>query len=179
MARSRIIDLSNVQTFTAVNLLSDPGAIPGPVVIPFCAQISLIWTLTDGKLAHVVTYGRYSGGFAGSVTQANAILAGLLSAGGMYAALAAFMPSTGSLSAVTIRDVNSANQPLIQSTGTGGPGTSASPAISDETAVVVTLRTAMVGRGNRGRMYIPNWATNALGAGNVVAAGAVTALSNW
>jgi hypothetical protein len=28
-------------------------------------------------------------------------------------------------------------------------------------------------------MYVPDWATNALGAGNVIAAGAVTALQAW
>jgi len=179
MPGSRIIDLSKVTSFTAVNLLLDGGAIPGPVVIPFAAQISLVWNLTDGKQAHVVTYGRYSGSFSGTVTQANALLSGLLSAGGMYATLAAFMPTTGSLAFVTIRDVNSANQPLITSTGTAGPGTSASPALPDETAAVITLRTALVGRGNRGRMYIPNFATNALAAGGVIAPAVVTALNNW
>lgn len=178
MPRSRIINLSNAQTFTAVNLLSDPGAILGPVQVPQCAQISFAWSLEDGKVAHNVLYGRYSGGFAGTVAQCNSIIAALTT-GAQWTALAAFFSTSNIFSFVTIRDVNTINQPIIQNSAGGAAGTSASPALPLETAAVITLRTALVGRANRGRIYIPSWATNALGAGNIIAAAAVTALQNW
>ena len=55
----RVINLSNLQTFTAINALgTDLGAIAGPVVIPQCAQVVLLWQLTDGKVGHNVLYGR-------------------------------------------------------------------------------------------------------------------------
>jgi hypothetical protein len=174
----RTVRLDTLQPFQAVNLLSDPGEIGGPVVIPQCAQIGLVWTLTDGHVAHNVMYGRYSGAYAGTQTQANAILSALI-AGGTWTALAAYMSNTGSLTAVTLRNVAVPNQAVVQSNNAGSAGSSASIALPDETALVVTLRTAQAGPGFRGRVYIPNWATNALGAGNVVLAAAVTALGAW
>lgn len=175
---SRVIALDQLQQFTAVQLLSDPGAIGGPVVIPQCAQIVIQWNLTDGKQAHQVLVGRYSGSFAGSPTQAQAILTALTT-GAAWTALAPFMNPAAGIGAVTIRDVNTANQAIISSTAPGPPGTGSGSALPDEVAVALTLRTALAGRANRGRSYVPNWNTSALGAGNVVAAGAVTALSNW
>lgn len=173
-----IINLSNLQQFTAVNFSSDPGAIGGPVVIPQCAEISLLWSLVDGKTAHVVLHGRYVGAFAGTVAQCNGILTGL-AAGAQWTALAAFLSSTTTLAAVTIRDLNVPNKPLIQSSNAGSPGTSASPAMPSEVAAVITHRTGQAGRAFRGRSYIPGWATNSIGAGDVILAAAVTALQNW
>lgn|SRR5215471_2252799 len=166
------------QQFLAVNVLSDPGAIGGPVVVPNCAQIVLVWNVEGGKLGHNVLYGRYAGTFAGTVAQASSILTAL-SSGGAWTALAAFLANTAALTAVTIRDVNTANQPILQSSVSGANGTSASAALPSEVAAVITLRTANTGRANRGRVYVPGWATNSLGAGNVIAGAAVTALGNW
>lgn len=178
MSRSRVLNLANLQQFAAINVLSDPGYVGGPVVIPSCAQISLVWTLESGKFGHNVLYGRYSGTFAGTPAQADAIMTALTS-GAQWTALAAFLAPTCNLGAVTIRNVAVANQALISSTLGSRPGTSASPALPNEVAVAITFRTALTGIQNRGRMYIPGWATNAMGAGNIVAAAAVTALQNW
>lgn len=174
----RIVALDNLQQFAAVNLLLDPGHIPGPVVVPSCAQITINWQTASGRPAHNVLYGRYSGSFAGSVAQANSIMTAL-STGGAWTALAAFLATTGGISGVSIRDVNTPNAPLIQSTGAAVPGTSASPEMPNEVAAVITLRTSFTGPGFRGRVYVPGWATNALATGNVIAAAAVTALNSW
>lgn len=173
-----LIDLSKFQQFTAINLSSDPGASGGPVVIPLCAQINILWALEDAKQGHSVLYGAYTGSFAGTVAQANGIMTALTT-GASWTALAAFFPPTQGLAGITIRDVNTANQPLITSTVPFAGGTSASAALPNEVAVVITERTGKVGRAFRGRVYVPGWATNALGAGNVVAAAAITALQNW
>lgn len=173
-----IIAASSLEQFAAVNLRLDPGAIGGPVLVPQCAQISLIWNQESGKLAHNVLYGRYSGAFAGSVAQANSILTALTT-GAAWTALQVFLSNTGGLQSVTIRDVNTANQALVQQTVAGANGSSSGGALPNEVAAVITARTAFTGRQNRGRIYVPNWAVNALAAGNVIAAAAVTALNTW
>lgn len=173
-----VVRLEQLQQFAAVDLRLDPGAIGGPVVIPQCAQIVMYWNLESGRQGHIVLYGRYSGAFAGTTAQANSILTGLTT-GGAWTALAAFLSTATTLGAITIRDVSVANQPLVSSTTSGASGSSASPSLPNEVAAVVTLRTALAGKSGRGRSYVPGFATNALGAGNVIAAAAVTALQNW
>lgn len=178
MARNRIVNLANFEQFAAINLLSDPGHVAGPKIAPNCAEIRLFFSQEDGKAAFVVLNGRYPGAFAGTVAQCNSILTALTT-GAQWTALAAFLATTSALAVVQIRDINSAGNPYIQSTSSGAGGTSASPALPNEVAVVVTKRTAKTGPQNRGRAYVPGWATNAMGTGNVVAAAAVTALGNW
>lgn len=178
MSRARIVSLDSLHQFAAVELQFDPGNIGGPKIIPSAAEITLLWVLGSGKVGHNVLVGRYNGAFAGTSTQANSILTGLTS-GGAWSALAAFMAPATQLTGVTIRDLNQANQPLIGSTSPGQAGTSTGADLPNEVAAVLTTRTAFTGPANRGRVYVPGWATNALGAGNVIAAAAVTALNNW
>lgn len=173
-----IVRLENFQQFAAVNVLSDPGVIPGPKVVPFCAQITLRWSLEDGKVAHNVLYGRYSGGFAGTVAQANAIFAGLSTGAPAAALLSAMHPST-SFAGVDIRDVNTPNNALIQSTSTAVPGTGTGANLPNEVAVVITLRTAFVGPGFRGRIYIPGFAASSGTAGNVIIGTTVSVINTW
>jgi len=175
----RLVSLSNLQQLSAINLTVDQGAIAGPIYVPSCAMISLLFSLTDGKTAHVNLGGRYSGAFHGTQAECNSMLAQFVS--GNYSTLNAFFSSTGSLSAVTIRDINppDGSGVVVQSNAAGVPGTSASPALPSEVALVVTKNTAKRGRSFRGRMYMANWATNAMGTGDTVAAAAVTALGAW
>lgn len=175
---ARIVNLSNLQQFTAVNLSSDPGAVTGPVVVPQAAQIVFYWGYTDGRAGHNVLYGRYSGGFAGTVAQANAIFAAL-STGATWTALAGFFATGTLFQGVSIRDVNSANQALIVSNTLGVPGTSASTAMPAEVAAVGTKRTAKAGRSFRGRLFTGGWATNSIGATDTILTAAVTAYQNW
>lgn len=173
-----IINLSNLPQFTAVNLNSDQGAIPGPVQVPQCAQVVFNWTLPDGHLAHNVLYGRYAGGFAGSQAQCNAILTALVGSA-QFSALQPFLHTGTIFSGVSLRDVNTINQALITSSSAGPAGTGTGNPVPSEVAAVITLRTALVGRANRGRVFIPGWATAALGPGDTIIAAALTALTNW
>jgi len=136
------------------------------------------WTQEDQKQSHNVLYGLYGGGFTPTSAIADALTSGLTT-GGAWTTLATFFPTTTSFLGVTLRDVNVANQPLVPNTVAGPAGSSASPALPNEVALAVTLRTAKSGRQFRGRAYIPGFATNALGAGNVAAAAAVTAVNAW
>lgn len=175
---SPIVRLDNLTQFAAVNLSSDPGHIRGAKVMDHVNEITLVWNMADGKLAHNVLHGQYTGSFAGTQAQANGILTGLTT-GAQWTNLALFLANTCALTAVTFRDLNVKDQPLIQSTVAGKNGTSASPEMPNEVSAVITLRTAQTGRQNRGRMFIPGWATNALQTGNVIADAAVTALNAW
>jgi hypothetical protein len=178
MARSRIVRLDTAQQFTAINVLSDPGYDPNVRTIPSCVEVRLDFALESGKVGHMVLHARYGTGFTPSTAIATAIWQGL-SSGTAWTALAAFLATSTNFGNVVLRDLNAANQPFVPGSATSAPGTSASPAMPNEVAAVITLRTGQVGPAFRGRMYVPGWATNALGAGNVIAAAAVTALSNW
>jgi hypothetical protein len=175
---ARLIALDRVQQFAAINLTADPGYDPSDHRIPNCADIVLTWVQEDGVIARNVLHGSYTGGYSGSQAQANAILSGL-GTGATWNALAAFLPTTTSLAFVSLRDRNAEDQPITSSNGAAHPGTSVSPSLPNEVAAVLTLRTAFTGPAHRGRIYVPGLATNALGAGNVIAAAAVTALANW
>jgi hypothetical protein len=174
----RVVDLNNFQQFTAINVLSDAGHIGGPVVIPNCVRVVIVWNLTDGKQARNVLATTVSANFQVTATVAETLRAGFV-VGGNWSTLAAFMPTTSSLAAVELVDIRGLNNAPVISTGAPTPGTSASPALPSETAICVTLRTAKAGIGFRGRMYVPNFATNALGAGDQVNAATITALNTW
>jgi hypothetical protein len=173
-----MINLANYQPLTVINLLSDPGAIAGPIVIPNGIKVILNWALNDGKIGHNVIGGAVSGSFSVSAATADALLTGFTT-GGPWTAWAAFLAPTCSLTGVTLVDIRVAEQTPISSTGASHPGTSASPEQPDEMAVCVTLRTALAGQGNRGRIYLPGTANNAVAAGNVISAGAITAATNF
>jgi hypothetical protein len=174
----RMVRLDQLQQFAVVNLLLDPGAVGGPMILPDGVKVVLTWTLTDGHLGRNILYGRVAPTFVPSATIAEAIR-GEITTGGQWTTLASFMAATGNLTRVELQDMRSEDNPLIPSTGAAVPGTSASTALPDEVAAVVTLRTAKTGPGNRGRYYVPNWASNALGAGGVINAATVTALGTW
>lgn len=175
----RVINLANLQQFTAVNALNtDLGATPGPVVIPSCAQVVLNWTLADAKTAHNVLYGRYSGAFAGTQAQANTIHTALTT-GAPAVALFGILGSTTALAGVSIRNVSVQDQPLVLSSNAAVPGTAGSATLPSEMAEVITERTAKVGRANRGRIYMPPLATSSWGAGDIILAASVTILQNW
>jgi len=174
----RTLRLDSLQQFAAVELQFDGGAIGGPKVIPSAAEITLYWALGSGKVGHNVLVGRYSGAFAGTAAQANSII-NALTTGSAWTTLAAFLSTTTILQGVTIRDLGQPNQPLIANTAGGAPGTSSGTELPNEVASVITTRTAFTGPANRGRVYVPGWATNALGAGNQMAGPARTALSTW
>jgi len=176
----RFIRLDQVQQFAAINVLSDPGAIAGPRFVPQCADILLHFAAADAKAVNVVLTGRYAGAFAGSVAQANSIMTSLTT-GAAWTALNAHLAPTTSFANVLIRDIGIVGGGGVQivSTNAAVPGTSSGTALPSEVAAVVTKMTALSGPQHRGRMYMPCWASTALGAGDVINAAAVTALQNW
>lgn len=153
--------------------MADPGRIAGAIVIPNCVQVRLLWSLANGKAAVNVLHGQVAGGFAPTVTIADSIFTALKAAAG-WTSWKARVNTGISLVGVDLRDLRSANQPLIASTSAASAGTGAGTALPPGDALCVTLRTAGAGRGFRGRVYLPGLDSTALAAGGVAAAGAVT-----
>lgn len=148
------------------------------MVIPNGIRILVNYSLESGRVGHVIWGASVSAGFTPTTAIATAIFTALTT-GAQFTALNAFFSTTNLITGVQLLDIRTPNQPLVSSTGGAVAGASASPSMPNEVSVVVTLRTGRTGPSGRGRSYIPGWATNALGAGNVVAAAAVTALGNW
>jgi hypothetical protein len=174
----RVLSLENLQQFAAVNVLNDPGYLPGPKIIPNAAMVRLNWQLTSGKVAHNILYATYTGTPALSVTIAQTMYAALI-AGANWSTLAGFLAPTTTLTGVTLLDVRSGVGVEYNSTGAAVPGTSTGTALPDEVAFSMKLSTINRGPSGRGRIYIPGWATNSLATGNVIAGAAQTAANIW
>ena len=173
-----IIRLDQLQQFAAINVLSDPGALGGPTVIPNCVQISLNWLTPASTIAHVILTGRAAGVPAPTPTQAQAIFSALTT-GAAFTAFNAVQTTGGAFQSVSIRSIHTANQGIVVSTGAQVNGASATQPLPVEVALCVTKRTGFVGRAFRGRSYLTNFTQDSLAAGNVVAAATVTAVQTW
>lgn len=174
----RLVNLSNLQPFQAVNLLSDPGSIAGPKVIPNCCQVRLNWSQPNGKQAHMFAYANWSGSPPLSTTVATNLFNQIFT-GAAWSTLQPFLATTGSIQSLTLLDIRTTTGIEFTSTGAAQPGTSTGTAYPEETAICITLKTANRGQSGRGRMYLPILATTAGGAGGLIAAACVTAVTNW
>jgi hypothetical protein len=157
----------------------DAGRIPGPVDNVPAWEILLIWQITaTGRQYHTTLNGGYTGTSpAVTVANANTIQSGIFSS--YTTNIASFQPSDRTLQALWIRDMSSHTNPYVLATGAAVPGTSASIAMPENAAVVLTENVNVRGKGAKGRLYIPNWATNADAGGGVIAAAVQTGLNAW
>lgn len=151
----------------------DPGRIAGPIVIPNCVAVLIQWSLPNTKTVNNVLHASVASGFSATSTVAQAIYAAIIASAG-FTSWKANINSGVSLTGVSLRDLRSANLPLVTSTGAATPGTGAGTALPPGDALVVTLRTAQAGRQFRGRVYLPGLDSTALAAGGVAAAATVT-----
>lgn len=138
-----------------------------PVVIDGGLQIRIVWLLPGEQTALNVLHSNI-----GSSPAVNAAMAGTISQAVADAhtssGLNAVQPASVQIDRVDIRDVRTANQPII--TGTAGmpsPGTVADgDMLPKQDALVVTHRTALAGRSFRGRTYLPGFdETESMAAG--------------
>lgn len=175
----RLIAIDQLQQFTAVELLSDPGHDPNKQPIPQCMEVRLDYGLPDGKVAHNVLHGRYGGTFQGTPAMANALktaFAGNFTSSG----LAPLISSNVMLNAVALRDLNALNTLYIMSTSAAQAiGSSASQPLPLEVSAALTCRTAISGPGGRGRIYLTGFTTDGLATGNVMSGALFTAMGAW
>jgi hypothetical protein len=177
MARNRIFNLANFQQFTAINVLSDPGHIGGPVVIPNAVKVMLVWQLANGKLGRQVLGGIKTSFSSASQTVAENVRAAIVGHAN-FTAYIGHITSACSFLRVEIQDVTAPDLPVFASTGVATPGTGNSTPVPDEIALVLTLRTGGIGQQNRGRAYFSGFDSAQPVAGGVAAAALVTALGN-
>lgn len=119
--------------------------------------LRIIWQLSGADYA-VNVFGFDNPTHATSINQA---LADGLDADAKSAftasGLAACVATSVSLSRVGIRDIHTANQPEFLGTAAAVAGASAGDLLPPQTALVVTLRTALAGPRFRGRSYLPGF----------------------
>ena len=80
---------------------------------------------------------------------------------------------------VYVRDMANFSFPVYTGTGTAVPGTSASPAMPVNAAIVLTEQITARGRGLKGRIYMAGFATNADAGNGIISTAANTGLSNF
>jgi hypothetical protein len=159
-------------------MVVDPGRIPGPQIIPNTVEVVLNWELANGKVVHNVLHGRVAGGFSATSPVAEAIRTAITS-GAAWTGFAAQLNDGVTFLGVSLRDLRAPNMPLVESTGAGATGTGAGVALPPEVALCVTLRTALAGRGFRGRVYLPGFDTDALYTDGRATNGAITASTTF
>ncbi len=153
--------------------MPDLGRIAGPIVIPNAIEVDLVWNLTSGKQVKNVLHGQVAAGFNATAAIAQAVYAAII-ASASWTAWKPFVNANASLAAVNLRDLRTANMPVVTSTGAATPGTGIATALPPGASLVISERTAQAGRGFRGRVYLPGLDSSLL----VAATGAASAAGN-
>lgn len=175
---SPIVRLENFQQFAAINVLSDPGHVGGPILIPNAIQVVFNWTYAGGRTGHNVLYGTTAGVPAPSVSQADALFTALFGTAS-FTSVRSGLHTSCTIASLTLRSVHAIEQPVFQSTAASIAGVGAGIPMPTEMAIVITTRTAKTGKSNRGRIYIGGWAEGTGTAGNVLGGTQVTNLQTW
>lgn len=156
----------------------DAGRIPGPQNVRNCVEIKLVWSVPNGKLNHCIVHGSYATSMPAGQNLANTLFGSISSAWssdlGQYCPAG---PPTTTFTQVQVRDMASFTNPIFVSVGTGVNGTSTSAAMPASSAIVLSENLVIRGRGQKGRVYLPGWATNADAGGGQIVGTAVTAVT--
>lgn len=164
----RILAVDQLQQFTAVELLSDPGHDPSPKPINNCMEVRLDYSMPDAKVGHNVLHARYPSTYPGTVTLANTLKTAFVSLF-TSSALSSSLSTGLILTSVSLRDLGQLNQAYIVSSSAGSAvGTDATQPLPLEVAAVITERTNVSGPGGRGRIYMFGFTIGSLAAGNVI-----------
>ncbi len=150
-----------------------PGYIPGPLVIPNCVEVVLAWTLAGSRKATNVLHADNTAGNTIDDALCDIVFSGVL-ADARWTTFATRLSATVSFDAIRMRDLDSALQPLVESTGASSPGTSGADMLPQEVALAVTLKTATAGRTGRGRTYLGGLSVDEVGADGHALAGTMT-----
>src|SRR5258708_27639327 len=151
--------------------MPDLGRIAGPIVIPNAIEVDLVWNLTSGKQVKNVLHGQVAAGFNATAAIAQAVYAAII-ASASWTAWKPFVNANASLAAVNLRDLRTANMPVVTSTGAATPGTGIATALPPGASLVISERTAQAGRGFRGRVYLPGLDSSLLVAAPAAASAA-------
>ena len=157
----------------------DLGHIKGPVYIPNCAQIRLIWTLPNLKRASNILHVSYSTQPTPTQTWINTMQTAINNAF-TTSTLPPQIHASTQLTAVGFRDLqyNATQQAgytewLSNQAGVNGSAAAGSPLPANVT-YVVSLKTGLGRQANRGRVYIPGFSIVASTAAGVAVTGVQT-----
>lgn len=149
------------------------------LVVPNAALARLIWT--SGGTPFQINVIGYAKSAALVVDQALAdALSTAWKAAFTSSGYAALVPTTIALAQVALRDISQPNRPEFIGAGTPTAGTAAAgKRLPPQTALCVTLRTALAGKSFRGRVYLGGWHDTANQADGTASAAATTAARSF
>lgn len=154
----------------------DGGHIAGAQAVPNVIEIRFSIMLPNQKLIYHTAHGAYVPGTPPSMaTLAQALWNSISSAWNTN--LASLMHTQTQFQQVFCRDMTNVTNAVFVGTGAALPGTSASPAMPENAAVVLTENVAQRGRGAKGRIYLGGFATNADAGAGLISAAAQTAIN--
>jgi hypothetical protein len=126
----------------------------------------MLFTLANQKTAHCSFYGKNSGSFIASSAAASAMFTQI--ATHLTNRFANTMNGQAKFAAVTVRDMSNKTNAEFRSTQTAiTPGVGAT-GLPQDMAIVLTAEVVERGRGAKGRLYLPGWATSALGPNGTI-----------
>jgi hypothetical protein len=140
------------------------------------ALLKLYWVIS-GQLCINVIGVSAPAGVAITQTLTNTIAAAVKSA--YTARLATIQSVASSLVRIGLKDIRNVDLPEFRDAAAAVAGSDPGESLPPQVCVVVTTRTALVGRSNRGRVYIGGFSETQNIAGAVAAAGANTAAVNF
>jgi len=123
----------------------------------------MLFTLANSKQASVRTFGKDNSlTFVASQAMANQLFTAI--SGHWVTRLGQYMHNDTQFFALTIRDMGDVTNPEFQSNLAAVSGSSANAALPQDVALVLTAEPNLRGRGAKGRLFFPGWATNAAAA---------------
>lgn len=155
-------------TVQVVANMPDPGRIPGPVVIPNCVSMLLSWSLANGKRASNAMH--FSNPASAVIDEALAdTINNAFIADARFTTWMSRVGSECSYLGLALKDLSVANNAFHGSTAAAVPGNYPVDPVTlpPEVAFVVTERTNLGGRENRGRVYLPGVSRNLCTTGAV------------
>lgn len=155
----------------------DGGKIPGPADVPSVIEIVCSGQLPNQKRWHFAFHGAYTAVPPNLQSTADALFSAISSAWSTH--LATLMHTQTTFANVSIRDMTTHVNPIYVSVGTAVNGTSPSPAMPPENAIVLTENVNVRGRGAKGRVYISGWTTDADASAGLISAATQDAVNQF
>lgn len=141
----------------------DPGHIPGPVFIPGCAAVRLMWQLPNGKIANNILHGSYTTPPPNTQSFINTLFTAI-SSGWNTSGYQGQCVSTFKLANVGVRDLAEVPPPgsgvghgEIVSNNAAVAGSGTGDALPAGISNVVSLKTGLSRQANRGRVYLTGY----------------------
>ena len=154
----------------------DAGKIPGAAEITNCVEIKLKFSWVGRTVIDTcILHGRNNGTVTVNKTLADVLFTSL--SGSWANNIALLLTPNISFNSVHVRDMTSKDNPEFISTPTDNFGTSASPELPRDVAIVLTENVNVRGRGAKGRVYLGGWCANAAATAGTIASSTATSVN--